>query len=278
MPDLSEVADVLVSKACTAVYPSGTSQPSVCNAAVKLFQGWPVPNDLESSLRAGNVQVSVYPLPTERKTNRNINRQWNVIDPGNPTITTTVSGSTVTFAGSVSTPQNVYILVNGKGYQYSVQANDTLTSIATSLTALIKVSIPAASNSGAVITIPSAYSIIARTGGVGLAVLELKRQEKEFQITIWAPTPIKRNQVAEAIDVALCEFTDVVFADQSHGILRYCRTFSSDQTEKSGLYRRDLVYSVDYATTKTAAAPQVIAPTLNLINKNNAQTIKTILE
>jgi hypothetical protein len=266
LPDLSEVADTLVSKACAAVYPSGTSQPSVCGAAVKLFQGWPVPNDLEASLKAGKVQVSVYPLPTERKTNRNISRQWNVIDPGSPTITTTVSGSTITFAGTVSTPQNVYILVNGKGYQYSVQANDTLTSIATSLTALIKVNIPAASSSGAAITVPSAYSLIARTGGIGSAVLELKRQEKEFQITVWAPTPTKRNQVAEAIDVALCEFTDIIFADQSHGIMRYCRTFQSDQTEKSGLYRRDLVYSIDYATTKTAdgGAPQILAVSTSL--------------
>ncbi|WP_280955020.1 hypothetical protein [Paludibacterium denitrificans] len=44
------------------------------------------------------------------------------------------------------------------------------------------------------------------------------------------------------------------------------------------MYRRDLIYTVDYATTQTVDAPQVIAPVINVINQNSGQTIRTIQE
>lgn len=278
MADVSDVLSSLAAMVAGAVYPNGTASPSVCNAPVKVYPGWPVPNVLEADLKAGKVHVSVYSLPTERKTSRQIGRPWVVTNPGTPTLTAIASLNQVTFGGTVSTPQNLYLLVDGKGYAYAVQQNDTLASIATAFVTLLQGDFPAASSLGAVLTIPGAYSVIARVGAVGTAMRELKRQEKQFQVTIWAPTPALRSAAAGPIDVALAESSDIALTDGSHGILLYSHSRETDQLEKAQLYRRDLIYTVDYATTQTASAPQVIAPVLNVINQDSGQTIRTIQE
>lgn len=264
MADISDVLNQIVGMCATAVYSNGTNNPSVSSNAVKIYPGWPVPNVLDTDLRQGNAHVSVYPLATERKTSRHIGRPWQVAQAPVTTITATVNGTTATFDGTVSTPQNVCLNVNKKAYIYAVQATDTLTSIATALTILIQLDHPLASSNASTVTIPDAFSVSFSVGGVAKVVRELKRQEKQFQITVWASTPTIRDQLGSAIDSALALVNDLAFADGSHGIMLYVRTFQTDQQEKSMLYRRDIVYSVDYATTQTGEATQVIAPILNI--------------
>ena len=264
MADLSDVLNQIVGMSATAVYPNGTANPSVANAGIKIYAGWPVPNVLETDLAAGKAHISVYPLATERKTSRHIGRPWQTAQDPVTTITGVVSSTTATLSGTVTTPQNICLNVNKKAYIHAVQATDTLTSIATALTALIQADHPLASSNVATVTIPDAFSISFSAGGVAKVVRELKRQEKQFQITVWAPTPTIRDQISSAVDSALAAINDLTFADGSHGIMLYARTFQTDQMEKSMLYRRDIVYTVDYATTQTSQAAQVIAPILNI--------------
>lgn len=273
MADLSNVLSLLAAKASAVVYPNGTGQASICSASVRVYPGWPVPNRLESDLKVGNAHISIYPLQTERRKGVALGRPYRISDHGDPTITVGVTGKTVTFAGTVSVPQNIYLLVNGTGYMHAVQTTDTLTSIATAFTSLIA----GATSSGAVLSIPSAHAITARVGGVGSAVQELKRQEKDFQLTVWAHSPSLRDQLGSAIDSAFAENSDLTFPDGSHGVLLYARTIQSDQLEKAGAYRRDLIYSVEYATTKVIDAPQVIAPILN-IQSMSGKSIQKIQE
>ena len=278
MADVSDVSNALVAMAAQAIYPNGTSGGSTAGVPVKAYAGWPVPNVLEADIKAGMAHVSVYPLPTERRTSRHIGRRWQITAPGAPTITTAVTLNQVVLGGTVTTPQNVYLLVNGKGYAYAVQAADTLASIATALAALLHVDFPSVSSSGTTLTIPGAYSVTARIGAVGTAMQELRRQEKQFQISIWAQTPAMRSAVAGAVDVALSISSDLIFPDGSHGILLYSHSVEDDKLQKAGLYRRDLFFTVDYATTQTAAAPQVIAPVTNITNQATGQPIRTIQE
>ena len=74
MADVSDVLSLLSGMAAAAVYPNGTAQPSVCNADIKVYPGWPVPNVLDTALAAGKLHISVYPLGTERKTSRHLGR------------------------------------------------------------------------------------------------------------------------------------------------------------------------------------------------------------
>lgn len=259
MADQSDARNLITSKVAAVIYPNGTSQPSIAGVDVKIYPGWPVPNVLEKDLRAGGLHISVYPLPTERKVGTQIGRPYQVVTPGTPTISGAVSETIVTLSGSINTPQNVYLLVNKVGHQYAIQSGDTLTTIATALAMMIS----GATSTGPVITIAGASEITFRAGGVGTAVRELKRQEKDFQVTVWSPNPTLRDVIGSALDSALAETSNVSFADGSPGIFLYSRSFDSDSTEKYLLYRRDIIYSINFATTQTSTAPVVIAPVMN---------------
>lgn len=275
MADISDVLTLLAGKVAAAVYPHGTAMPSVANADIRVYPGWPVPNVLDADLAAGCAHISLYPLSTERNSSRHIGRPWRVTRRGTSTLTATVGAESVTFGGAIdmpSMPQNVYLRVDGVGYVYAVQTGDTLPSVATAMAMLI----PGASSAGPVVTLPAAHSIVARIGAVGTAMRELRRQEKQIQITIWAPRPDMRDTVARAVDSVLAESSSLVFADGSDGILRYSRTHQSDQAEKALLYRRDLIYSADYATTQTIDAPQVIAPVITVSDNSGGNTVRIV--
>lgn len=266
MADVSDVLNYLAGKIAGIVYPGGTSAPGIVSQGVKIYPGWPLPADLEKAMRAGLSHISVYSLNNARPRPTAIGRPYHVVATGTPSLSAAVSGNVITFSGTPSTPVNIFILVNGTGYHYSVQAADTLTTIATAVAILI----PGASSAGAVVTIPSANTLEARVGGIGSALRELRRQESDFQIVFWCPKPDMRDVLASAVDVVLSESTDIVFSDGSHGILRYARTTMIDGQQKYQLYRRDLVYSVDYATTQTIDAPQIVAAGINLRDPTGA--------
>ncbi|WP_028534217.1 hypothetical protein [Paludibacterium yongneupense] len=277
MADISDVLNVLVGSAAAILYPSGTSSPSACGAPVKVYSGWPAAKVLEDDLRAGKLHVSVFPLPTERKTTRHIGRKLKVTHPGGATLTATVSGNTVAIGGAVSVPQNVYLLANGVGAVYAVQASDTLATIAAALAVLAQSVVPGASSMGTVLTLPGAHSVVARVGAVGTAIRETKRQEKQIQLSVWASTPSLRDTAASVLDSALSASSGIAFPDGSVGILLYSHSNQTDLS-KEKLYRRDLIYTVDYATTQSVSAPQVIAPVLNVASQDSGQSITTIQE
>lgn len=271
MAGLSDVLNQLAAQAAAVIYPNGTAQPSACGMPVKIYPGWPVPNVLETDLAAGTVHVSVYPGNTERKTTRSIGQGWVQVAAPVHTVQMTVSGSQVTLSGTPGA-QNLLITLNGTAYVYALQASDSLNSAATGLCALI----PGATSNGAVITLTGVHSITVAVGGFGTAMRETKRQEKQFQVTVWAPTPLARDLAAEALDSALSATTSMSFTDGSAGIVRYSHTFQTDQLEKAGLYRRDLFYSIDYATTQTQASVEVIAPVLNTTDALTGLTESTL--
>jgi hypothetical protein len=183
----------------------------------------------------------------------------------------TVQGSVVTLSGTVS-KQNLLINLNGTHYVYAVQPSDTLITAATGLASLI----PGATSVGPVITLTGAHSVFARVGGFGSAYMETKRQAQAVMISIWANSPEARDAVASPIDSALSDSNSISFTDGSAGIIHSSGSMMTDQLQKADLYRMDLFYTIDYATTQTQQAAEVIAPVLNVVNAQSGQTIKTL--
>lgn len=255
MADLTDVLNALVTLSAQTIYPNGTANPSIANAPVIVYAGWPIASRLDDDLAAGKVHVSVYPRPEERNTTR-YSRDWQTVSINPATITLTATVTTVTVGGSVSTPQNATLQVNGKAYSYAIQATDTLTTITTALAALVNVDTPATS-SGAVVTIPAAYKIVARVGTTGTSIRELRRQERVFQISVWAPTPVLRDAVIQPLDVALTTLNFITLADTSAARITYKSSPINDNLQKDRLYRRDLFYTVEYATTQTQISTTV---------------------
>jgi hypothetical protein len=273
LSDVSDVENVLVSTIAQIVYPNGTASPSIVNTDCRIYRGWPIPANLDADLNAGRINISVYPQPTEQRTTRHP-RDWQPLPVTPPTLTLTAAGTTITVGGTPSTPVNAAALVNGKGYVYAVQPGDVLATIATGLAALINADTPA-SSSGPVITVPGAHQIAARVGTVGTLIRETKRQKRSFQITCWSPTPALRDAIVPPIDQALADIDYLSLADGTGGRLLYERSIVSDRVERAGLYRRDLIYSVEYGTTDIQSATQIVTELFNITGPNAVTSFST---
>ncbi|TDR80006.1 hypothetical protein [Paludibacterium purpuratum] len=270
MADLSDVLSFLVTQASTVLYPNGSGQPSLTGANIKIYSGWPSSADLANDLPAGVAHVSVCSLPRERPSSRFLGQAWSVQQAPAPTLTAALQGNVVTLGGSAG-PHNVLIQLAGIDYVYAVQPADTLASIAVALAAMI----PGASCSGATVTLPPRANPLVRVGAAGKVVSELRRQEKRFMLSVWAPSTALRDQIAKALDTAFAGIGNIAFPDGSAGILQYAYTIQSEPPAVANQYRRDLAYNIDYATTITAGATQVVAVQLNGSNALSGQPLFT---
>ncbi|WP_433867088.1 hypothetical protein [Ralstonia wenshanensis] len=279
MADITDVSNALVTVIAGIVYPNGTSQPSITGVPVLVYQGWPDAVQLRADLAAGKVHVSVYPQPNMLRIIDTAMSDWSTPSAPVNTITLTLSGQTVTVGGTVSTPQNAALVVDNKAYVYAVQAGDTLASIATALAALVNAD-QTATAAGAVVTIPGAKYISPRVGGQGVAVRETRRQEQGYQITVWANCFDQRDPIASAIDSALSGIPHLTLADQS-AALRFKSSRQDDSQQKEGIYRRDLMYAVEFSTFASQTLTQITATVENVSAGPSLDAqfpIKTIVE
>jgi len=265
MSDISDVLNVLTAQCSAFVYPNGTSQPSVCGSMVKVYPGWPTASSLDQDLQAGTVNVSIFPAGQERNTTRYRPKQ-SVMSVAAATITLVSAGSTLTVGGAMPSPftlHNVAALIAGQAFIYPVQASDTLTSIATGLSALIAAKYPGTVNSGTVITLPAGVRVTAaRVGTSGQISTEWERQDQRIQITVWAPDPTTRTAVSAAIKTAFAQISNLTMPDGYGSNIKPAGSLLSDVLEKAKTYRRDLFYLVEYATTVTQQIATVVAAEL----------------
>lgn len=262
MADMTDVADALVALITAAIYPSGTGSAPAGGVQCKIYQGWPEPKQLSTDLRALLAHVSVFPTATERVTD-SMNFDWLQQSIAAPTLVLTVAGNTVTVSGTVSTGQNAALLVDGLPYVYAVQAGDTLTSIATALTALVSAA-RTASNVGPVITIPATHSLVARIGVQGVNFRVLRRQEKVFQVTVWANSPAQRETVAKIVDPTLSGAYRTILPDGTQATVRYKSSIQDDGAQKAGIFSRHMLFAVEYQTTDTVSATQIVIEQLGV--------------
>ncbi len=264
MADLADVENALKGLIVGWTYPSGSTQPSAVQVGGKALtiatmRGWPDANYLKADLAKGIVDISIYSQPGSERLTTRYPREWEQVSVAPTTITVASSGDQVILSGTVSTPQNVAILIGFQAYLHAVQASDTLATIAAALAALI----PGATSSGPVITVPASRPQ-GRVASFGTAIRELRRQERLFQITIWSATPEQRDAVAGFIDQKFAGARDpnglefIQLPDGTQGRLKYQRTVATDKDELSGSFRRDLIYSVEYATTEVMSGAQVV--------------------
>src|SRR5580658_9745114 len=144
MADISDVESALLSLLTQMAYPSGTSAPSAVLDSggkphnVQLYRGWPVPDQLDTDMAAGTVDVSIFPTRVETNVTR-YGLDYEPLRPfPAPTLTLTAtssnggsleleggggllredggnlllegSGITLTVGGRVSVPQNVAVI------------------------------------------------------------------------------------------------------------------------------------------------------------------------
>lgn len=268
MADLSDVRDTLVQLIAAVLYPNGTSSPSVADCNVRVFAGWPLPAQVQEDLKNNTATVSVYPRTEEHKTTRYMD-EWEQSGCNPTLITLGVAEQVITVGGQVppvNNPHHVMLMVSGKPYPYLIQVTDTLASIAAALASLVAGDYPGrASSFGAVITLdPTLNFTAARVGNTQTVRNEVRRQNKLFQITIWANGDRMRTAIAKPIDVFLASTRRFALPDDTWARLVYMSTHDTDAGQKEQLYRRDFQYWVEYATLEDLVAPQITQFQTNL--------------
>lgn len=272
MADLADVSRALVALVAQTAYPAGTSQPSISGQPVKVYAGWPNPAQLADDLTNGKLHASIFPRAV--KTTDTARSKWRTVTPAAHSLTLTVADQTITVGGTVATPQNASLVIDGAAYPYAVQVGDTLTSIATALAALISADQPATS-AGPVVTIPGARDISPRVGGVAMRLREVRRQDQEFLITVWANCYDSRDPLAAAIDATLADTNRITLPDGSFGTLRSRPLANSwdDSGQKERIYRRDLCCWIEYSTTVAQQHYEVTQAQVDIYDDLTASTL-----
>ncbi len=254
--DQSDVEQALVTLISGALYPLGESAASTVGPTCRIYRGWPNAAALDADLAAGRINVTVFPVDQLQRNTTRFPDQWQAV-PAPPTLTASVAGLSVSFAGSAAAGQLAGVLADDSSYVYRTQTGDTPAMVAAALAVALRAD-RIAQLSDATITIPNAGRLIARTAADTAATQELRRQQQGFRITAWCPSPATRDAVAIAIDPTLAALTFIALPDGSAGRLRFASTTTFDQQEDAALYRRDLLYTVEYATTATALQPAML--------------------
>lgn len=265
MAESLDVRTALVSLIAGTVYPLGTGQAcaiaGIGSGGCAVFPSWPKPADIDTRLAAGDVLINTFDRMDGRDTTR-YQVQDVVLSTGTQTLAWTNAGTSITLSGTISTPQNLAILVDGMGFTYAVQAGNTLPGIAQSFAAAISVYRPATA-SGATIAIPNSHAILGRVGSIGTTQREVGRQKATFQVTIWAPNEYLRSATVNLIKPMLDDQRRFALPDGTIATIIPVRDFPNTDPLKAAISRHDLFYSIEYATVRQGTAPQIVMIQVN---------------
>ena len=256
MSSQADVEIALVSLVGSALYPNGLASPPVIHGESRIYRGWPGAASLEADLAAGIINVSVFALPNAVSDTTRYLSDW-IAGPVPPTLVVSTAGNTVTFSGVAAPGQLAGILVGRHSFVYRTVLGDTPDSVASVLATAIGAVI-AATISDATITLSNVASVVARTCADASASLEIRRQRQGFRLTAWCPTPVLRDDACAVLDVAFATTPFLTLADGSAARLQFTSTTSFDERQDALLYRRDMLYTVEYATTLVVMQPSML--------------------
>ena len=183
-------------------------------------------------------------------------RQW-LGSSVQPTLTASASDVSVTFGGAGHPGQLAGVLINDVSYVYATHAGDTPEIVAANLATAARID-HVVNLSGATLTIPGADNVLVRVVAEAPVMQELRRNEQGFRVTCWCPTPASRDTSTFAIDLLLAGLQFIDLADGTRGRLQYRGTLVFDQSQDALLYRRDLLYDVEYPTVVVALQPAML--------------------
>lgn len=256
MADMSDVEAALVSAATGVLYPDGVSGQCVVGGGARIYRGWPMTAALDADLACGVVNVSVAAVPhSARNTTRWGVQSWTAA--ASPGLTVAVSDNAAIFGGTPNAGDLAGLLVDEMTYVYRAAAGDSAALVAAALADMVRQDrICWLQNT--MVTIPGAASLMSRTLALQPVTTEWSRQEQGFRLALWSPTPGLRDAACGALSSAFAQVTFLTLQDGSAGRLRFRSTASFDEGQDAGVYRRDLVYDVEYATTAGSTLPAML--------------------
>lgn len=262
MADISEVEQAVANTVTSILYPAGSAQSSIVGALCRVYRGWPNSATLNTDLSAGVINVTIVADNDSGRITTRYLPEWSTTT-SQPGVTASATAATITVSGSPVVGDVVGALIDGLAYAYRVEYGDTPGLIASNLNLSIQ-AYRVATVHGTVITVPGAASIKVRVVCDSPTLFESRRQEKDLRIICWCPTPPVRDAVAAAIDSAIVRTNFLTLPDNSPARVIYRNTASYDQSQNALLYRRDLVYTIEYPTVTIIQQPSMLFGTSDL--------------
>jgi hypothetical protein len=256
MADISDVEQAIANTVTSVLYPAGFTHSSIIGTLCRIYRGWPNSATLNADLSAGTVNITVV---TDNDSGRITTRylpEWQALSMA-PGVTATTADQTIIISGSPAVGDVIGALIDGAAYAYRIQAGDTTGLVASNLSQLIQANRPATTQ-GFTIALQDAGSIQVRVVCDNATSFESRRQEKDLRIICWCPTPSIRDSVAAAVDTAINQMSFLVLPDGTNTRVTYRNTASYDQAQNALLYRRDLIYTVEYPTITSVQQPSML--------------------
>ncbi len=265
MADQSDVETRLVALTADAVYPQGSDSGSACVQECRIYRGWPNPAALDADLSTGLVHITVTPVDGSiRNTTRYPDTwQW---EPPAPTLWVSCAANVVTFGGTADPGQLAGLAADGRTYVHKTQEKDTPELVAAYLASQARADF-VVQLSGGSITVLGAANVTGRVVSDAASSLEVRRQTQRFRIAFWCNDPAVRDRAVSTVDSALAQSRFMDLADASKARLTFAGGLTLDRSENASLYRRDLLYDVEYATSVTAIRPAMLFGTTTMNGK-----------
>ena len=246
MADQSDVEAALVELVSSALYPGGPAAGSAVGPICRVYRGWPSSAALDEDLAAGTVNVSVFPLAGQQRNTTRFPDVWTV-RPNHERLQVKVTDDSVTFSGCADAGQVAGLLLDQTTYRYVTKAGDTPRRVALGLIGQLGPK-RLALLLDETIRFYNVGRLVARVVGPAVATREVRRQQQAFRLSFWCPTPAVRDHVVALADLSLAAQSFIDLPDGSSARLRYVRSETIDRASDATLFRRDLIYDVEYAT------------------------------
>lgn len=251
MADQADIEQALADAATLALYPQGSAAPSVPGPACQIHRGWPSPAMLDAAMGAEHIVVAIVAVEGSLHPSAGFPENWVPGAAIAPSLRAEISAETVGFSGRADVGQIAGILVDGRVNVIRTEASDTPELVAARLGALIRAYRPV-QVIGALLGLPGAVQLVARVVADQPAIRELRRQTQSFRVACFCPSPALRDSTAAAVDTALARQRFLPLPDGGAARLLFAGGASLDEGGNAGLFRRDLIYSAEYATTEHA--------------------------
>ncbi len=251
MPDQADIEQALAALGAEAL----RDDP----AEVRVYRGWPRAASLEADLQAGRAHLSVTPGGAARDATRYL-AEWRGVVPA-PTLQAAVDGEAVTFGGVAGPGQVAGLRVDGVAYACRLRDGDTPGAVAAVLAGLVRVDRPVELH-GAAVTLPGGRGLLARVMADGAGGTELRRQVQPMRMSLWCPVPAVRDRLAALLDLAAAASPMLDVGGWACRV-RAAGGVTTDEGAAAGVWRRDLVYSVEYPTVLAKALPTMLWGTVS---------------
>jgi len=290
MADLSDITLYLEGAITAAVYPNGTGQPSVAAMDVRIMEGWPIPDQLDRDMNGTTLSgtpavpvprlngpvsnISIYPMHGSNSQVYQIQDHTFTISQPAFGLAVSVVNGVINVSGTPNAGEYLTVIAD-RAYAYSASGGSASAVIA-SLAASFSANYSGVGSTASTLTVPAAFSLVVRQGGIGVLGKVLHRQQQSIMVSVWSPNYRARTLLAAAIDVALKAKIVATMPDTSQALIVYNRTNVTDDRQMTTIYRRDLIYDVEYATVQQFPGYVITTVNESIANYDNSAIVPAI--